>query len=322
MSASHVRRVSTTSSMVETSTAIRVPDRYEIDARSRLEARAKLQQYRGVMLGAPYRDQLDQTPDARVVYQSISIAPKGSEGAEGTTRLYVADCEAGFDAQTFGPPDRPPLEVNGRAEFTIESVEREEPIEIDIDGNLIANSAGVPFDPSETVLRPGRFYRLVWLASGEEIGDADRRLRVLEGHVNAGEFMGAAPRELLIHQAVPSIVGVGTGVLRYDVRIEYLPQRIVTSGGVQVQVPGGDLVKLDEGFQELNPNFNPADATSDRLVDIEINNEAGDLVPVSHAVPLDGLGARLPPNADPVVRVFKRHPEADFSQLGVQVNGY
>ena len=145
-------------------------------------------------------------------------------------------------------------------------------VDIDIDGNAIVNSAGMPYDPPVTALR--NIHAVMRVTRNEAIYDEALALSFV-GKVNAATYRGYAPGHCMINDinASSAEANVGGLTIHYAVvnyEIEFSPSPF------QIKV-------LDAGFYEW-------DAATDRP--IPITDEYGNHI--SSPALLDGSGLKAP----------------------------
>lgn len=312
--------------LVESKDGFVVPREFNGKARSKVDARLILRA-QGIFLGAPYRDFLGETPDPFVVAEEISINALGTEivsaDAIGTYQALIT-----YRSQLFSKIEEGfELTPDGPAIFKSEASLENKPVDVDIDGNLIGNSAGVPFNPPATAPFPNEFIVAEFIRSNLKFGDALIFARRFRGTLNSKSFKGANAKNVLCHDILPEALNFDAfragGLIKFIARFEFARTRTIKSDGKDVKVTGFAVTRVDQGRQELNKNFAPkatagapADPPSQALKHITIKDDDDIKIPVSEDVRLDGKG-KARPLGDQVVRVFDVIEESDFNLIKI-----
>lgn len=199
-----------------------------------------------------------------------------------------------FGEVSEDPLDQPP-------EIDVSFREFESPVERDVDGNAILNSAADPYNP--TLSRDDS--RLVVTVVRNEPAQNLPRAAAIRNTVNQYAFMGfeprmvkaAAPKATLMWH--PNVYGNFYWKLTYTFEVN---DQVIKDVDDNVVAQGWDAYVLDAGFNELDVDGN--------RVPITLSGEQP-----SEPVPLDGNGAKLASDADPVFLAYKVYPEYDYSFL-------
>lgn len=208
------------------------------------------------------------------------------------------------------------------AEWEWGSAQYEEAMERDVDGRLVANTAGDPFDPPPT--RP-KSYRTLTLTRNE-ISFDPVTTHLYENTVNSTTFLGFPPGYVLCKSITSRILyeaaaryfsttySFEMGVPRFAASVAS-PYAAVTDGIFNPYAPGTltttnvdvlgpwQLQILNTGYRELVGGV---------LVAIQENGQ-----PVSKPALLDTDGTQLAVGGDPVWLVFRKYPSVDFTPLSL-----
>ena len=186
-------------------------------------------------------------------------------------------------------------------EISFSHIASNEPIEEDVEGELIANSADEKFDPYITV---DVYDLIVRITRNEATYDLNRAAELI-GSINNDIFLGYDPGKVRIN--VLDGVETRVGQLFYFV-VDYEFQiRFQSRGGVDTN---WKRRVLDEGYRELTGENDDGTPKYE-----EITDDKGDKV--TAAVKLDGLGRILAKAADPEFLEFDVHESFPFADLDI-----
>lgn len=166
-------------------------------------------------------------------------------------------------------PDNP---LAARPQYSWSHIRVEGIIDVDVDGNAIVNSAGMPYDPPVTALRD--IHAVMRVTRNEAVYNEALALSFV-GKVNSATYRGYAPGYVMVNDinASSAEANVGGQTIQYAVvnyELEFSPTPF------QISV-------LDAGFYEW-------DNTTDRPK--PITDEYGN--PISSPALLDGNGLKAP----------------------------
>ncbi len=310
----------TTDSLVEDREGFSVTREFNGKAKSKVDARLILRS-QGIRIGVPYRDFLGNTPDPFLVAEEISINAFGRE-------LITQESTGTFEAVityrslllTGSLGTNFELTPDGPAIFKSEASLENKSVDVDIKGNLIGNSAEVPFDPPATAPFPNEFVIAEFIRSNIKFEDALAFARQFRGTVNSKSFKGANARNVLCHNILPEALDFGAfrtgGLIKFTARFEFAKTRTIKSDGEDIKVGGFAITRVDKGRHEKNPNFKPNVANSDFLRPISTRDREGNLIQVTEDIKLDGKGAARP-DGNQVVQIFDVIEESDFNLIKI-----
>ena len=245
--------------------------------------------------GAPYA--FGGTTRYKLRARTFSAKCKGTYGQRGA----VWEVEVGYDnsLKADDPPD--PAETDP---FTITPrMERIElPMEVDLDGNPVRNSAGQKFDTPPML----ELYYPVFTIGRTEYSNPCRRMVDFTNRVNGAPFWGFAPGQVCMKSVMPS-TSVTWGTPAWNVQYEI---------AINIYFPFLDLWQLeilDAGLQKINTSTNGFEATFTPLIAI-LDDQGKE---ITQPVPLDGNGQRLPKDADPVWFWHRKRYAADLNLLRI-----
>jgi hypothetical protein len=230
---------------------------------------------------------------------SIRITPLGGQydGPSGNSGEWAWDVEVTYSRKgetVENPLDRPAKVYYDMDQYDV-------PLERDLDGNAVLNSAEQPFDPP--VLKEDN--RLI-IRIEKNLATFDSTVAELfENAVNSATFLGFATNSLRITKISASpqedavygdYYAVTTEIQRRP--IEYVGHEphqasILDMGRYELYAPGGDV----------SSRWSP-------ILDTEGQH-------VTDAVALDGFGRVKSASAAPVYLPFRRYPTYDFNSLGI-----
>lgn len=233
-----------------------------------------------VATGQAYDTGTERDPGA--FCSSLSVAHRDDDGKGW---LCVAE---------FGPYDatqwaRDPLER--QPQISWEYRETQEPLNEDIEGNPIVNSAGDPFDPPllQDFLQP-----ILKLTRNEANFDPALAY-IYRGKVNATTFFGADPGYVKVGPITPQRVFNQDIGWYWTVSYEFIFNEKTWTTRV-----------YNVGYRHLDPD--------DDTKKIEITDRYGQKI--SSPWPLDEDGQPLPQGSDPVILEFETAEKIDFSVFG------
>lgn len=220
----------------------------------------------------------------------VDIRPEQDNADPGVWRVY-----AEYSTDAYGAPTNMP-------QIVVWSIERfTKAVYVDQDGNAILNSAGDPYDPPVTVDDS----RLVVKVVRNELEYPTDVAIAYKDAVNSDSFeallIGGAPADpgtVKMANVGGELMNSLTGAFRYW-RMTY--EMHVNNNGWQPKV-------LDAGF---HTGFAGGIIGFNRkLVTDPVSG-----IPLSQAVPLDGLGNVLAPAGTPVFNVYNVYPSEPFNDL-------
>ena len=241
--------------------------------------------------GAPYSFQ----GTTRYSLRARDYSPQyiGTHGAKGG----VWDVEVFYDNSINGdkPPDpdeADPFTITPRMEKI------EVPMEFDLDGWLVRNSAGQRYDTPPML----ELYYPVFSIGRTEYTNPCRRMTDFMNRVNALNFWGFAPGKVCMLNVSPSTSitwGTPSWQVQYDIGINLYDDLDLW----QTEI-------LDAGTMERR-----VDAGNGRIAIRAILDAQGK--EVTEPVPLDDNGMPLPDGADPVWHWYRKRYSADLNILKI-----
>ena len=230
--------------------------------------------------------------------KTFSAKCKSAWGKSGA----IWEIEVGYDNSNKAdePPD--PTEADP---FTItprmEKIEL--PMEFDLDGAPVRNSAGQKFDTPPML----ELYYPVFTIGRTEYSNPCRRMLDFSNRVNGEPFWGQEPGKVLLKSIMPS-TSITWGTPSWNVQYEV---------AINIYHPFIDLWQLeilDSGMQELIDK--QAQGSEEKALPLRaILDEQGK--EITQPVPLDGYGKKLPKNADPIWLWYRKRYAADLNALRI-----
>lgn len=231
----------------------------------------------GVDIGMPYVDVDGSVPSNTLLCSGINVQPWQGMNEGMSTSVYLV--VARYEDVTGSANQNTDIEVDGPAVWTTESSLSTIPTDIDRLGSAVVNTARVPIE-GETVPEPTEFQTAEWIRSNQNYFDAARWCRKFRARTNSTDWKGAGRREVLSHgpivQALDKKAFSGGGLVKFTGRFEFKRSRIIpgtlvswnesANAFVQLnsaEVPGFTAVRLSQGVQELNPDYDPVNLTQD-----------------------------------------------------------
>ena len=212
-----------------------------------------------------------------------------------------------------------------RARVRVSSVVRDEPMQYDLSTppKLVANSAGVPFDPPISRNIPPD-YTIMYTHNYRSLGRATLFLDDYANRVNEDVFLGVEPGHVKLGRMDADYL--------VDGNTPYWP--VTFEIQFKLSEHGFEPPVVDKGFQELVPVQNEDGTTTIHRVEMSDKTyglsedgttiiETG-IATVSSPQLLDGEGHRLQPTqpgGDPLpahLLWFRRHDTVRFAELGIE----
>ena len=284
-----------------------VPREFDIDATSRFHALSELENEMGVTYGAIFEDHDGTTPLQWLRCVSIEITARTPPPGGSGVALYYAVAQ--YKLQTINISISIGGEPDGAAAWRCEGALQEVPADVDMEGEPIVNSAGVPFDTPLRMLRANLVVVATWIRTGMSFSAALSLARVYRGKVNSSDWMGADPREVLCRDVLPTLIQ--KNMVQFEARFEYRDSYAVHG----VTVAGWDEATIDRGLSTWEKRAGDADKKLYAITHTVGDNGAEQ--PVTQPVLLDGAGKVLGEGLDPKVLKFSILPEADFNGMGI-----
>lgn len=309
--------------LVDTKEGIQARRVFDIVAASALDARNILALQKGIRRGAVYRNAYGEAPDSNVKCESVQVRARAPAPIGGTGLFEVV---VTYQAASVASAQREP-EIGGGSVWNIDWTLEKSPIDLDIDGYIIANTAEIPFDPPTQILRPRDVLVARWYVSGSDNLALFNTFAPYRTRVNEKSFKGV-PRGSLLCLGV-QIEEKRTDVHLLTARFEYAPPKTLPSNVICYGRDINDthptlwyrLTMPLEGWFDLKPNLSKLQITGAEY-DLpaekwsQILDKNG--VPVSDSVVIDQYGQPLAEGAtDTVVVAFRVYPYADFNEMGI-----
>jgi hypothetical protein len=243
--------------------------------------------------GAPYS--FGGTTRYKLRARTFSAKYKSAYGQRGA----VWEVEVGYDNshKADDPPDpdeADPFTITPRMEKI------ELPMEVDLDGNLVRNSAGQKFDTPPML----ELFYPVFTVGRTEYGNPCRRMTDFTNRVNGTPFWGQPPGKVLMKSIMPGTSvtwGAPAWQVQYEIAINIyfdfldLWQLEILDMGMQERSD-------ENGFEHGFYNTTPLKAILDKQ-----GKE------VTQPVPLDGKGKKLPEKGEPIWFWHRKRYEADLN---------
>lgn len=278
--------------------------KFSILADSEVDALSVLLAQTGIDIYEPLETVYGETPDADSQCLSITVeadkpALIGGTGGDG---LYTVTCNFGR-ANTDGSSVPAPPVLDGPARFQRERATVNEPVDHDINGDPITNSADEEFSPPLTALRVSIIIVADWIRAAANQVAADLEYAAYEGKVNDSTWKGAARGSMFCHSIEPT--EISPGVYRFVGRFERRAPKTIYGTDFE----GWESVVIDQGYRERGPTTLDGKPTYPKIT------EGGS--EVSKPVRLDGMGIRLDEGANPVPLGFKHYEYIDFNGIDI-----
>ncbi len=301
---------------------ITVSREFEIIASSKVTALALLENQKGVFQGVVYKDALGAVPFLLLQVREISIQPPdgGREFIGVANNSYYAIAKYSTDDGSGGMQSTSKLEIepDGPAHFSNEVSLSQVPSDIDINGNVMANAAGVPY-AGISFLKPTIFIVAEWIDSNTNWFTAFNFVDTFIGFKNSAEWKGIVEDRLLMHsiqvQALETEAFASAGLVKFIARIErrdviVVPGFGIGGGGI---ASGFDAVVLNKGRLQrsidIPEELEPITAT---------DASTGRKTPVSQDVLLDSDGRAQPADEQsPIGFRFEGQESTDFNRLRI-----
>lgn len=259
-----------------------------------------------VQRGVLYEDHNGNRPEPFVICLDIRVATRVG-GATGTqSGLFKVFASYGYPNQIIAQP--PPLLPNGARRWHVDSTTEMVPMDTDIKGKRIENTAGAPFDPPKMVRRTARVLVGEWLRTGTSFLDVYDRYIGFEDAVNSGPFLGfTAPARTALCEPFEieeaSVPGVAPGQTYWRVQARFAANK--PKPGFAGEVGGWMITANNIGFREK------PEPQEGRFAQAE--DDQGRLA--KEPVWLDILGKFLPPGAARRVEEFEGYDVLDFNAI-------
>lgn len=210
-----------------------------------------------------------------------------------------------------------PLEEPAQIDFA--SITVVEPVDADVYGTPIVNSAGEGYDPPVT----REFHDLVVRITRNEVDFDPMDILNFKGTCNLNPFWGAPRGVAKIANINAPMVRVNDDLVyrrvTYEIHLRRPEKELYEAIGLtwgQACEYAWQTRLLDRGFREI---------AKDDAGNVEVDADGATIykvfrgkydIPLSDPVMLDGTGSRLAKDADPVWFWFYRYPFADWSSRG------
>lgn len=279
--------------------------KFSILASSEADAEAVLLAQEGIELYSVLETAYGETPDPDCVCQSIDIEAQkpalvGGGGGDG---LYLVTCRFARSVVDGSFTPAPP-ELDGAARFQIERATVSAPVDHDIDGKPITNSADEEFSPPLNKLTVNRVLVADWIRKAASQTAAETEYEEYEGKLNSTTWRGAARGTIFCHAIEPT--EIEPGVYRYVGRFERRPPQSYFGNDYE----GWEDVLIDQGYRTKGDPDMDGKPTYTIIKDKEGNDP-------TKPVRLDGTGQVLADGADPVVLSFKHYEYIDFNGIDI-----
>ena len=275
---------------------------FEILAISEIQAEALLLSEKSIQRNVSLTDAYGNTISASKC-QTIEIAPKSPNVAAkttGTTGLYLA--KVAYAPNTTGGSEEP--EPDGDPVYRIEDGFEEVPVDVDVDGNAIANSADEPYDPPLRAPRPTEFLIVEWIVTDTNIFIAAKKSRDYRGRTNSVAWHGAEIKEVLCHSLRP--IQQDDNTVKFAAKFQYKDSFLASAA----TVPGWVTAVVDRGRRVITGTNAAGKRTYEPILD-------DDGQPITEPVPLNGSGVRNGATDAAVIKQWNLIPTADFNLLGI-----
>lgn len=291
-------------------TAIR---KFETIATSQAEAFNTFSNDTGIVIGTPYQDTSGVSVSGPIAtVREISVASSAREISGEETPWLITVRYSSPSGNTARGLELVP---GGDAVWYIEQGLSSTPIDVDVNGDIIANGANVPYE-SITALRPKEALIAEWVETSISFVSAVNRSRSYLGKINSATFVGADAGELLCYGLNPEPLDndsfTGTGDIKFRARFEYRKNR-------DSNIQGWDLAFQNIGRFEKNPDYDDTvDPPSAFLRPIMVGAPDTDVRrQVISPVPLDANGAADLEKDKPEILGFVIYESANFGNIGI-----
>lgn len=288
---------------------------FTVTAASEADARAKLLAATGIQRGVVYTSPYGESPDPACVCREVVTRPRVQPPAGGTGLIDVTAQYSHRDAGQYGGGALLPL-PGGPAVWLPQAVQTAEPYDVDRDGLAVENAVGEPIDPPLTRLSSNSSFVAKWFVD-EPLGLVPlwTRLVAFKNHTNSGPFQGAPAESFLITDV--QVDPHDDALFLVSILFEYRPPQVVTNrlttnaADGEKTIPGWRDVRINAGFRRWVDSGPGGEPIYESIVDAAN-------VPISRPALLDETGAVvLAPGTPPYLAVFRPHPTADYSAIGI-----
>lgn len=279
--------------------------RFSVLARTQNDAYDVLESETGIYRGAPFSDGITDDP-LYCVCKTLAAEQK-TPGSAGTA-LFELTCIFGFPAVYARPPRAPDSTLRFRTEQALSA----EPFDLDRDGNVITNTAGVPFTGLATF---APHFVLVgdWTIFAPDYTTAFTRVVwPYFGKVNSNTFQGAAKNclrciDVHIEEANVAYRQAGQTPFAVTARWEFKPQ-------VYVWNIEKDTTGWEGGWRRIIANRGLKQRRSaNSAATIAIVDDDGRPIVEPVFLSKTGLAISVAPNSLTPCVVRDEYPEADFN---------
>lgn len=224
---------------------------------------------------------------------SIQLDQVGNDGLQWTCTLNYS----WYDANTVGGgPEQNPLLMPIEVSWAWRDYEL--PIEVDIDGNAVVNTAGDPYDPPVLINDP----RLVMTVVRNEATISLSLIQQYRNAINSDVFAGWDPYFCHCLSITPKNTFHQIAGWYYQVTYEF--EFITPRQAASSQAPGGEY----QGFRKQIVNQGLRALKNGQKYHVTYRG-----IPVSQPVLLADDGSELALNADPVFNTVKAYVELPFT---------
>lgn len=288
------------SRLVDDESGISVAREFDVIAASELDALNVLDTETGISKGQPYVNAYGEVVDAFVIARRLRVEPR-PPAPVGGLGLYRVQVE--YSRNTGGGGAEP---NEATIEYEWDGQLQSEPVDIDVEGNPITNSAGEQFDPPLTALLPRATVKVTLFKSALP---ANLALNAI-GRINSDDPWSPGDGSGSVARGGALITAVRIGPARGGLRL------------IQFGIEARPLLSIK------GQTFSPfASVTPDRGRRVVTGTEGGittyEIVkddtgnPLADPVLLDGAGGRLAAASDPALLSFTHHLEASYSAIGI-----
>lgn len=281
---------------------------WDVEAESEQDAWDKLYDNTDppVARGTVYVNHQSAQPEDFCVCQRMTARGHPPAPVDGTG-LYEVVAEFAITTARFTPG----AQYGGPTQWRVERTRATEPVDMDVAGNPITNSADEPIDPPLTRLIHTKVLIGEWFLLGRDWPSAYRRYAGYEGKLNSSAFHGAPPGSFWLDTVEPDqIYTVANGaseprqkVFRCIGRWLYRPEK--TLYGVTYQ--GWIDAFIDRGRRTIGTPVGGV-----RKYDPILMTDGS---PISEPRLLNGAGGELAQSSNPVVRSVRHDDYAEFNAL-------
>lgn len=287
--------------------AVRV---FDALATSGLHAYSLLWQRYGIMRNVIYVSPQGETPDLRVRCRQLSGQERKAPAPGGLGRYQITAQYSKADRQEPEPdPDATPV-------YEWDASIQSGPVDVDLDGTPIVNSAGEAFDPPITADISYASLTVRWFRASFD----PRNLITFSDAINSTKWTPADPHGegVYLDAGEAKCLGIkrtpiNDGLIQLEAR--FALDRLITvnnpagDGGSQLRSPFL-LHVMDRGRRYVK---DAGEDPPERYASFK----DGDGKDVDDPILMDGAGAALGDGDDPVVLTFRRVKQADFNVLGI-----